>query len=215
LKANLSGDLLSMSLTAGATTASPATSLIKAHNPITNLINPVALTKLNDGSLLILDDGLKIQEPVQINHNPIPHTGVLVSPARVLRLTNPTAPSPGLPAVVSLTAPLVKPSRILVAGTTLVEGPTAATVPNIVVLEKGSFLTPITGPTQNTDWRCMAHCFGVTVDFSRPDFGTLAFEDILDAQRLILKGLADVLDSEKPAHSSWSFQFQFDPGQSK
>jgi hypothetical protein len=64
------------------------------------------------------------------------------------------------------------------------------------------------------EWRCRAHSFGVTVDFSRPDFGSSSFEDISNAQVQVFKALADVLDSEKPAHSSWSFQFQSEPGQS-
>jgi hypothetical protein len=163
----------------------------------TDLVNPVALALLSDGSLLILDDGLKNSRLVKIQQTKvIPHTGVLVRPARLLRV-NLTAP--GTLAEVSLTAPLVQPSRLLVDG------------PDVVVLEKGSYLTPVTGAKQ--DWRCQAHTFGVTVDFSRPDFGTSSFDDILDAQRQVFKGLADVLGSEKPAHSSWSFQFQFDPGQ--
>jgi phage tail-like protein len=195
LQAQLAGDILSMSLTTGAT----ATSLLKSATAgETNLVNPVALSLLSDGSLLILDDGLKNSRLVQIEHNKvIPHTGVLVRPAQVLRI-NPT--SPGAAVEVLLRAPLVQPSRILVDGA------------DIVVLEKGSYLTPITGAKQ--DWRCQAHSFGVTVDFSRPDFGSSSFDDVLNAQREVFKGLADVLDSEKPAHSSWSFQFQFDPGQS-
>jgi phage tail-like protein len=190
LQAQLAGDILSMSLTTGAT----ANSLLKSATAgETNLVNPVALSLLSDGSLLILDDGLKNSRLVQIEHNKvIPHTGVLVRPARVLRI-NPS--TPGAAVEVLLRAPLVQPSRILVDGA------------DIVVLEKGS-----SGP--EGDWRCLAHSFGVTVDFSRPDFGSSSFNDILNAQRQVFKGLADVLDSEKPAHSSWSFQFQSDPGQS-
>jgi phage tail-like protein len=195
LQAQLAGDILSMSLTTGAT----ATSLLKSATAgKTNLVNPVALSLLSDRSLLILDDGLKNSRLVQIEHTKvIPHTGVLVRPARLLRI-DPTTPR--TPEEVLLRAPLVQPSRTLVDG------------PDIVVLEKGSYLTPITGAKQ--DWRCLAHSFGVTVDFSRPDFGSSSFDDILNAQRQVFKGLADVLDSEKPAHTSWSFQFQFDPGQS-
>jgi phage tail-like protein len=194
LQAQLAGDVLSMSLTTGAT----ATSLLKsAIAGKSDLVNPVALSLLSDGSLLILDDGLKNSRLVQIEHTrSIPHTGVLVRPARLLRID---ATPPRIPVEVLLRAPLVQPSRILVDG------------PDIVVLEKGSYLT-ITGANQ--DWRCLAHLFGVTVDFSRPDFGSSSFDDILNTQRQVFKGLADVLDSEKPAHSSWSFQFQFDPGQS-
>jgi hypothetical protein len=95
---------------------------------------------------------------------------------------------------------LVRPSRILVDGA------------DIVVLDYGGYLNPITGAKQ--DWRCQANTFGVTVDFSRPDFGSSSFDEIQNAQRQVLKGLADVLNVEKPAHSSWSFQFQSDPGQS-
>jgi phage tail-like protein len=193
LLAKLAGDVLGMSLTTGAA----AVSVLKAATSgKTGLVNPVALTLLSDGSLLILDDGLKTTRAIQIDHTIIPHTGVLVSPARVLRV-HPAVPGP--PEELSLRAPLVKPSRIIVDGST------------IVVLEQGSFLNALDGSKQ--DWRCQAHCFGVTVDFSRQDFGSWTIEEILEAQRLILKGLAGVLDTEKPAHSSWSFQFQFDPSQ--
>jgi phage tail-like protein len=194
LQAQLAGDILRMSLTTGAT----ATSLLKSATAgKTDLVNPVALSLLSDGSLLIMDDGLKISRRPTIEHTTIPHTGVLVRPARLLRI-DPT--TPGTPVEVFLRAPLVQPSRILVDG------------PDIVVLEMGSSRESSTGGV-DVDWRCVAHSFGVTVFFSRPDFGSSSVEDILNAQRQVSKGLADVLDSEKPAHSNWSFQFQFDPGQ--
>jgi hypothetical protein len=191
LQAQLAGDVLVMSLTAGAA----AKSMLKsATNGKTHLVNPVALSLLNDGSLLILDDGLKSQL-VKIEHTrSIPHTGVLVRPARVLRVD---VAAPKTPVEIPLRAPLVQPSHIMVDGT------------DIVVLEYGNFLTK-TG--DNRDWRCVPHSFGVSVDFSRPDFGNSSYDNILTIQRQVFKGLADVLDSERPAHTSWSFQFPFDPG---
>ena len=186
LQKQLAGDVLSMSLTTGAA----ATTLLKkpGTDGKTTLVNPVALSLLGDGSLLILDDGLK-SRLVTVDNNTIEHTRALVRPARVLRIDT-TAPR--TPVGIVLGAPLVQPSHILVDGT------------DIVVLENGSFRADAQG---NRDWRCLPHSFGVTVYFSRPDFGSSSSKDIRTIQRQVFKGLTDVLELGEARSHQLEFRF--------
>jgi hypothetical protein len=194
------GDVLRMSLTAGAS----AVSLLQPTGPTTtNLTNPVDLALFHDNTaqtttVLILDDGLNLTRPATV-----PLARVMARPARVFRI-DPSLAAPVLNEV-ALAAPLVQPVRILF-DPLFTPGSGPVGLPDVFVVENGSYhrTNESTDPTPLLDWRIRPNHFGVTIDFSGPDFAGIAPGNVSKTVGPIFTALINVLNTESPAHVLWS-----------
>lgn len=185
LQKQLAGDLVRVTLDPFKT-ESLLGSLGPAKNP---LIYPTSLLAGPSGSVLVCDRGFKENSPTDINGKKDEGlVRVLAEPAGLYRIDF----SPELKITpVRLPLPLVQPRRLARDGERL------------LVLENGLYQEK--SDKEKVEWRAEPHHFGLTVFLSatRPtDMAT---------RRSIFQTLAGVLDSERPAHAVWNFQFASAP----
>ncbi|WP_330231179.1 phage tail protein [Nocardia sp. NBC_00508] len=149
-----------------------------SENP---LVAPVAIVEDRDGSLLVLDVGLK---PLRSSAKPFLRTVVEPSAVYRVRLGQRVGALPRIERT-SSTGRLVFPTAMVRFGREL------------YFTDRGDPNDPALGPdvTVRRNFRAASHEFGVTVHFDEDDTS-------VDYQRAVIQGVSEIVEQQRPA-ASW------------